>query len=284
MKTLKTTILAEGFVFLKAARWHAGSLWIADKLDCKIYCVDPDGKAKAVVAQMSGQPTGLGFLPDGTLLVASALDRRIMRLETDRLVCHVDLSAIAAGEISNMTVDRQGRAYVTSFSVEASPTRSFRTACIILVNAEGKSHALVDNLVQPRGLALTGSRQLLIAETFANRLTAFQIANDGSLSQRRLFATFEQMSPEGICLDAEGAVWTAAARQPLFVRVVQGGRITHRVHVPGRQAVACQLGGRDGQRLFCLTLAQNLESFPNRSATARVETTLVDVPGAGIAE
>jgi len=115
MKTLKTTVLAEGFFFLKAARWHAGSLWMSDKLGRKVYCLDLHGTA-TVVAEMPGQPTGLGFRPDGTLLIASAIDQRIMRPETDQLVCHVDLSSIAAGEISNMIVDRRGRVYVTSFS------------------------------------------------------------------------------------------------------------------------------------------------------------------------
>jgi sugar lactone lactonase YvrE len=200
-------------------------------------------------------------------------------LETDRLVSHVDLGSITAGELSNMIVDHQGRAYVASFSFETG--QSFTTARVILVTPEREARVLVDNLVRPRGIAITESGQLLIAETFANRLTSFQIADDGSISQRRVFANFEQMSPEGICLDAEGEVWTAAARQPLFVRVFQGGRITHRVHVPGRRAVACQLGGPDGLTLFCLTLAKNLEDYPNRPATARVETALVDVPGTG---
>src|SRR6185437_6686783 len=117
-------------------------------------------------------------------------------------------------------------------------------------------------------------------ETLGNRLLAFKIDSDGTLLHRKVFANFEGMSPLGLCEDSEGAVWVAAARQPLFVRVQQGGRVTHRVHVPGRHAVACQLGGQDGRTLFCITIAANLDDYPNRQQTARVEMTAVDVPGA----
>jgi sugar lactone lactonase YvrE len=277
---LKTTVLAEGFYLLEAPRWHAGTLWMSDTVGRKIYRLDLDGKVK-IVAEIPEGPFGLGFLPDGTPLVASILDRRLLRLEKDGLVCHVDLSPVIAGKLNDMIVDRLGRAYVGSFDFEANVPECFKTACVILVTAKGKARVVADNLARPNGIAITGDRQLLVAETFRNRLTAFQIANDGSLSQPRLFANFEQISPDGICLDAEGAVWTAAAHQPLFVRVFRGGRITHRVHVPGRQAVACQLGGPDGQTLFCLTIVKNLEHYPNRPATARVEITLTDVPAAG---
>src|SRR5258708_37389574 len=120
----------------------------------------------------------------------------------------------------------------------------------------------------------------MVAETLVNRLLAFQIEADGTLLHRRVFQNVERTTPLGICADSEGAVWTAAARQPLFVRFMQGGRVTHRVHVPGRHAISCQLGGRDGRPLFCLTVAANLREYPDRQQTARVETTLVDVPGA----
>jgi sugar lactone lactonase YvrE len=280
MKTLKTTVLVEGFFCLRAARWHAGTLWMSDQIGRKVYCLDSDGKAK-VVAEVPEQPWGLGFLPDGTALVASVLDRRLLRLERDRLVCYVDLSSITAGALSDMIVDRHGRAYVASLSFESSSPQWLKTGCVILVTADGRARVVADKLVHPKGLVITGNRQLLIAETLGNRVTSFQIADDGALMQRTRFANFEQMSPEGICLDAEGAIWTAAARQPLFVRIVEGGQITHRIHVPGRRAVACQLGGRDSRTLFCLTLASHSEHYSNRSATARVETTLVDVPGSG---
>src|SRR5260370_324488 len=186
MKTLKTSVLADGFWRLKAPRWHMGALWVSDTRAGKVFRIDLDGKV-TVVADVPSRPFGLGFLPDG---------------------------------------------------------------------------------------------ELLVAETLGNRLLAFKIEADGTLLHRKVFANFERMSPLGICADSEGAVWTAAARQPLFVRVMQGGRVTHRVHVPGRHAVSCQLGGRDGRTLFCLTVAANLGEYPDRQQTARVETALVDVPGA----
>jgi sugar lactone lactonase YvrE len=150
------------------------------------------------------------------------------------------------------------------------------------VTAEGESRIVAEDFAFPNGSLITSDHQLIVSETFGNRLVAFQIADDGSLFQRRSFADLEQVSPDGICLDAAGAIWVAAARQSLFVRVFEGGRISHWVHTPGHQAVACQLGGPDGRTLFCLTLAQDfVEDGQDGVATSRVEITRVDVPRAG---
>jgi sugar lactone lactonase YvrE len=196
MRVLKTTVLAEGFFFLESPRWHASTLWMSDTVGRKVYRVDLDGKVR-IVAQLPDQPFGLGFLSNGTLLVASIFDRRLLRLEDNRLVRHVDLSQLTTGQLNDMVVDHHGRAYVGSFDFKAEAPHCFETACVTLVTPEGHARVVADNLARPTGIVVTGDRQLLVAETFGHRLTAFQITDDGSLIQRRVFANFEQMSPDG---------------------------------------------------------------------------------------
>jgi sugar lactone lactonase YvrE len=279
MKTLKTSVLADGFWRLNAPRWHIGALWVSDTRASNVFRVDLDGKV-TLVADMPGRPFGLGFLPDGELLVASMTKRLILNFGNTKPAIHADMADVAVGYLRDMAVARDGNAYVTSFDADAGGPDCFASAKILLATPDGSVRSVAENMAHPNGLAITSTHELLVAETLGNRLLAFKIEGDGTLLHRRVFANFERMSPLGICADSEGAVWTAAARQPLFVRVMQGGRVTHRVHVPGRDAVACQLGGRDGRTLFCLTVAANLDEYPNRQQTGRVETTLVDVPGA----
>ena len=279
MKTLKTSVLASGFSRLKAPRWHLGALWVSDVRAGKIFRIDLDGKV-TIVADVPDRPFGLGFLPDGSLLVASMTPRLILKLGAEKPVIHADLTDLATGYLRDLAVARDGSAYVTSFDADATGPDGFASARVLLTMPDGNIRSVADNIAHPNGLAITSSHDLLVAETLGNRLLGFKIDSDGELLHRKVFAGFEGMSPLGICGDAEGAVWAAAARQSLFVRVQQGGRITHRVHVPGRHAVACQLGGQDGRTLFCLTVAANPNDHPNRQQTARVEITTVDVPGA----
>lgn len=277
LKTSKTTVLASGFWRLKAPRWHLGALWASDPRAGKVYRVDLDGTV-TVVADVPGRPFGLGFSPDGDLLVASMTQRLILNLRDAKATVHADLVNAAAGYLRDMAVARDGNAYLTSF--DAGGPDCFASARVLLATPDGNVRSVAENLAHPNGLAITSAHEVLVAETLGNRVIAFQMVNDGALLHRRVFANFERMSPLGICADSEGAVWAAAARQPLFVRVLQGGRVTHRVHVPGRHAVACQLGGRDGRTLFCLTVAAKLDDYTDSQQTARVETTSVDVPGA----
>jgi sugar lactone lactonase YvrE len=279
MNVLKTNVLASGFWRLKAPRWHLGALWVSDVRAGKVFCIDLDGKI-TIVADVPGRPFGLGFLPDGGLLIASMTQRLILKFGPETSAVFADMADVAVGNLRDMTVARDGNTYVTSFDADAAGPDCFASARVLLATPDGKIRSVADNVAHPNGLAITSAHDLLVAETLGNRVIAFQIGNDGALLHRRVFANFERMSPLGICADSEGAVWAAAARQPLFVRVLQGGRVTHRVHVPGRHAVACQLGGRDGRTLFCLTVAANLDDYPNRQETARIETTSVDVPRA----
>lgn len=278
MKTLKTVILADGFLRVDAPRWHAGSLWMSDTVAGKVYCVGLDGVSQ-IVADVREQPMGIGFLPDGSTLVSSMRDRRILRLDRSRHGVYADFGHIVSGYLRDLAVDREGYAFAASFDSSACASESYKTSRIILATPNGDARIVASNLAYPNGLALTGNHRLLVAETLSNRILAFEVGEEHDLLHKQIFVDFEQMSPIGICVDAEGAVWAAAAGLPLFVRVLEGGRITHRVHVPGRNAVAVQLGGSDGRTLFCLTTARNLRDYPGQHATARVEITSTDVPG-----
>jgi len=276
-KTLKTSVLASGFWRLQAPRWHLGALWVSDVHAGKVFRIDLDGKV-TIVADVPSRPFGLGFLPDGDLLVVSMTQR--LKFGAEKPAIHADMANVASGYLRDLAVARDGNAYVTSFDADATGPDCFASARVLLATPHGNIRSVADNIAHPNGLAITSTHDLLVAETLGNRLLAFRIDCDETLLHRKVFANFGGMSPLGICADSEGAVWAAAARQSLFVRVQEGGRVTHRVHVPSRHAVTCQLGGQDGRTLFCLTVAANLDDYPNRQQTARVEITTVDVPGA----
>lgn len=280
-KILKTDLLASGFWRLKAPRWHCGALWVSDARAGKVFSIELDGKV-SIVADVPSRPSGLGFLPEGELLVASMTQRKILNISSNKPVVHADMSDIAAGFLRDLAVARDGSTYVTSFDADIDGPVGYSSARVLLATPDGAVRSVAENMAQPSGLAITSTHDLLVSETLANRVLSFQIDDDGALLHRRVFANFERISPLGICTDSEGAVWAAAARQPFFVRVAQGGRVTHRVHAPGRHAVACQLGGPDGRTLFCLTIAASLADYPDREHTASVEMTLVDVPGAAV--
>lgn len=183
MKTLKTTVLAGGFYLLEGPRWNKDVLWMSDMIGRKVYQLALDGRVE-IMAKVPHRPSGLGFLPDGTLLVASMRDRRMLRLENGHLVCHAEL-----GDLNDMVVDRPGRAYVGSFDWHAGAPDCFKKARLILVTPEGKARVVASDLALPNGcIVAPDQKRLGLAETFGCRLSTFDISEDGSLSGRRLFA------------------------------------------------------------------------------------------------
>jgi sugar lactone lactonase YvrE len=275
------TVLLGGLGFAEGPRWHEGRLWFSDMGAGHVVAVDLDGHAE-VVAEVPGRPSGLGWLPDGRLLVVSMRDRRVLRREpTGALVEHADLRELASYDCNDMVVDGRGRAYVGNAGFDlAERPRRVRPAEVVLVTPEGEARVVDDRVVFPNGSVVTpDGGTLVVAETFGERLTAFTIAEDGSLTDRRPFALLAGTAPDGICLDAEGAVWVADANGSACLRVREGGEVADRVDT-GRGCFACMLGGPERRTLFLLT-AEGFAGAAIRRRTAAIERVDVEVPGAG---
>ncbi len=274
------TLLA-GLAFPEGPRWHDGRLWFSDIHGLDITAVGLDGRAEKI-ATIAASPSGLGWMADGTLLAVSMNDRRLLRLEAAGFVTHADLSTVAGGPCNDMVVLPSGRAYVGNFGFDMWAGAPQAPAALLRVEPDGSASVAADSLSFPNGIVVTpDGRGLIVAESYAGRLTRFDIAADGSLSGRRVFAELPGVVPDGICLDADGAVWVAHARAPQCLRVLDGGRIDTIVHTAeGRHVYACMLGGPDRTTLFlCTSAVRGPESATARQG--RIEITEVTVPGAG---
>lgn len=281
MKESSTTVFAEDFVFLEGPRWRGDKLWLSDIHGHAVYTLTMDGQRSKVI-DVPGKPSGIGFLPDGTPLITSMHDRQLMKLINGKLERHADLSALCPYEINDMVVDKKGNAYVGNIGFDLFNQEKFKPTNFVLVTANGDVREVATDLAVPNGPVVTpDGKTLIVAESWAQRLTAFTINDDGSLSDRRVFADLGDAAPDGICLDAEGAVWLAAFNQDHFIRVLEGGEITHRVKVVKRSPVACTLGGPDGCTLFGLTYQGSIQDMGRGKAASRVEIAQVDVPASG---
>jgi sugar lactone lactonase YvrE len=280
-----------GLAFPEAARWHDGHLWFSDMHDERVFRVDGPGSLTEV-AHVPGHPAGLGWLPDGRLLVVSMHDRTVLRLDPDGLTEHADLSHLATWHCNDMVVDAQGRAYVGNFGDGTGPGTPVTPAELALVYPDGTVAVAASALEFPNGAAIFGDT-FVIAETRADppRLTAFDIEPDGTLGGRRLFAQFGPVaslgdkstvsaSPDGICVDAEGAVWFASWSTNEVIRVREGGEIVDRRPTGDAGAYSCVLGGPDGRTLFVCVAATWMPEESRRVRTGRILATRVDVPAA----
>jgi sugar lactone lactonase YvrE len=278
---LKTTILAEGFLFPEGPRWHGGKLWMSDMQSLWVTTVDLEGNIEKIV-EVPGSPSGLGWLPDGRLLVVSMTDRRLLRLNPEGLTEAANLSRLASFHCNDMVVDRQGRAYIGNFGFDFAAGAPVFPAEIILVTPDGQARVASAGLLFPNGTVITpDGRTLIVAETFGHRLTAFDIQPDGTLFHKRIWADLEGAFPDGICLDAEDAVWVAAPEPGEVLRVREGGVITHRVKVSTRP-YACMLGGPERRTLFVCTAESAVPGGARGRASGRIEIVEVEVPGAGL--
>jgi sugar lactone lactonase YvrE len=276
----KAEILLDGLAFPEGPRWHEGRLFFSDMHDLCVRSVDLAGRSEKL-ALVPGAPSGLGWLPDGRMLVVSMQDRRLLRQEPQGLVLHADLSQLASYHCNDMVTDARGRSYVGNFGYDLHARAPQREAEIVLVDAEGRARIAASGLRFPNGTVITpDARTLIVGESGGACLTAFDIAEDGSLSGRRRWAALERAVPDGICLDAAGAIWVASPLGQQMLRVEEGGRVTHRVDV-SRRAIACMLGGPDRRSLFCAT-SDSFEPEACRAARrGAIEVARVDVPGAG---
>lgn len=282
MKSYPPTVLtAEGIIFPEGPRWHGGKLWFSDIHGARVMTVDLAGKLETVVA-VPARPSGIGFDPRGRALIVSMQDRRLLRLEDGNLQEVADMSSLMPGDANDMVVDGKGRAYIGNFGFDLFAGGEPKPTCLVAVDPDGRARIVAEDLAFPNGAVITPDQKtLIVAETFAGTLTAFNVKPDGSLGGRRFFAHLGDRQPDGICLDAEGAVWASCFGQDEFIRVWEGGEVAARVAVPGRRAVACMLGGEDRRTLFLLTAETTVEELSQGKSKGRIETARVDVPGAG---
>ncbi|MEI9995002.1 MAG: SMP-30/gluconolactonase/LRE family protein [Rhizomicrobium sp.] len=255
-----------GLKFGEGLRWHQGRFWYSDFFNHRISSAAPDGTVRAEV-EFDDQPSGLGWLPDGRLLFVAMTSQRVMRREADgRIVEHADLKGFAKFHANDMVVDVRGNALVgcfgfdlDAFAAEHGPAALWTppgppTAPILRVTPDGKATIASPDQKFPNGMAIVdGGKTLIAAETFLPGLTAFDLAEDGTLSNRRVWASLvPPFAPDGICADSEGAIWCANALAPECVRVGKGGEILERVET-SMNAFACTLGGVDGRSLVIAT-------------------------------
>ena len=234
------------------------------------------------VVTVPKQPSGLGWTREGALLIVSMLDRMLMRFDGGTLKPFADLGSVATGPCNDMVVDAAGRAYVGNFGFDRHRGEPPRMACLARVDPDGRVTRAADELSFPNGTVITpDGRTLIVAETLAHRLTAFDVATDGALSNRRVFAALDGCFPDGICLDAEGAVWVADARTPRVLRVFEGARVDRTIATGTRFAFACMLGDDDRRTLYLCTSTGSGPAMADKQDGA-IERVRVDVPGAGL--
>ncbi|WP_236792169.1 SMP-30/gluconolactonase/LRE family protein [Amycolatopsis sp. GM8] len=294
--TRQPTLVLEGFSYLECPRWHDGRLWVSDFYTEKVVAIDGRGGAEDV-AEVPGQPSGLGFLPDGRLLIASMRDHRVLvRDGSGRLEEHADLSGVVSGVLNDMIVDDHGRAWVGNFGFDLMGGAPLRDTTLTRVDADGSVSVAAEDLRFPNGMVILPGGVLVVAETFAGRLTAFDIGEDGELSGRRVWAQFGQapqtddvgeavqgleVAPDGICADAEGAIWVADAVHNRVIRVQEGGRILDEIDA-GTGVFACMLGGDDGRTLFLCAAPSFAEHERRPVREAQLLAVGVEVPHAGL--
>jgi sugar lactone lactonase YvrE len=296
MTELRTIV--EGLSYLECPRWHRGCLLVSDFYNHRVVAITLDG-ALATVAKVEHQPSGIGWLPDGSMLVVSMKDRRVLRLEGNgKLVEHADLSGLASWHCNDMVVDSHGRAWVGNFGFDLMGGADPGPAELIRVDPDGTATVAAEDMRFPNGMVITpDGRTLIVAETIAQRLTAFDIEPDGSLANRRPWALLGELptatdfggllaeiktAPDGICLDAEGCVWFADALGNRVVRVREGGEIVDEVSTGDLGVFACMLGGDDGRTLFLCAAPTFVEAIASADHQARLLATTVDVPHAGL--
>jgi sugar lactone lactonase YvrE len=279
-------VLLDGGTFFEAPRWHAGRWWVSDFYRHAVLSFEPDGTSVREEVVVDAQPSGLGWAPDGSLLVVSMLDHRLLRRSVNGNSVEVvaELGHIAGGPCNDMVVDSLGRAWVGNFGFDHFNNGKFATASLARVDPDGSVSVAAEDLAFPNGMVITDDgTTLLVGETFGARYTAFRIAKDGRLVDRRVWAELPGVFPDGCSLDADGRVWVADALGGCCLLVEEGGNIVGRVTAPGGLAVfACMLGGPLGTTLLMCCAPDSDMHKRNGATEAVLAITEVGVARAGL--
>jgi sugar lactone lactonase YvrE len=278
--TVDWSPVLSGLAFAEAPRWHDGKLYLSDIFGQAVWRVAADGDAE-IILEVPARPSGLGWDPDGHMLVVSMRDRRLLRVVDGVAHDAADLSRVTDYDCNDMGVDRLGRAYIGNFGYDYNGGEERKPTGLLFVDGDGTPRIVAEDVWFPNGIVISPDGTTLhVAETSANRVTTFTIDDDGSLHDRRLFAQFEETRPDGMCLDAEGALWISSPGPGELLRVLPGGTITHSLAPPLGTAQSCVLGGADGRSLFVCSTPIHIEADCLRERTGRVSVTQVEVPAA----
>jgi sugar lactone lactonase YvrE len=283
-------VLFEGLYFGEGPRWRDGRLWLSDFYAHSVFSIDPAGNIRTEL-ELDDQPSGLGWLPDGRLLVVAMRGMKVLRLDGDGLTEHADVSGLSRHLCNDMVVDGQGRAWVGNFGFDLDETvrrvgpeamfANHPTTNLVRVDPDGSVHFAADDMHFPNGSVVTpDGRTLVVAETLALRLTAFDIATDGSLSNRRVWAPVGMRAPDGICLDVDGNIWVANPMAPECVLIAPGGEVLQTVET-SQPCYACMLGGGDGRTLYMVTAPSSEQAMAEQGPRGRVESLEVSAARAG---
>lgn len=289
--------VASGLAFPEGIRWHDGTLWLSDVFACQILQIEQDGSVR-VVAHVPGRPSGLGWRPDGTLLAVSMSDRQLLAVREARVAddhqsagapqrtgdAQLDvvseLRSLTGGDCNDMLVDGSGRAYIGNFGYDYAAGHQRQSTPLVLVDLDGQARHVAEDLWFPNGMALSpDGRTLHVAETPAERISSFSVAADGSLSDRRVME-LDGLRPDGMALDAEGALWVASPGTGELARVGANGQILERQAAPGGVVQACALGGPDGDVLFVCGSPTHDEAEALEGRAGRILARRVAVPAA----
>jgi sugar lactone lactonase YvrE len=273
--------LLTGIVMGESPRWHDGRLWFSDWGAQEIIAVDLAGRSEVIARGIASLPFSIDWLPDGRLLVVSGPEGLIKRRERDgSFVTHADLNGLCGNAWNEIVVDGRGNAYVNNIGFDF-PGGEVTTGIVALVGPDGSARQVADGVEFPNGMVVTPDNDtLILAESYGNRLTAFDIAPDGGLSNRRVWAALDGGFPDGICLDREDSVWYADVPNKRCVRVRKGGEVLQTVALD-RGCFACMLGGTDGRTLFLIANDWRGPQSMTAERTGQVLAVSAPAPGAG---
>ncbi len=292
MREYTATVVREGLGFGEGPRWHEGRLWYSDFYRHGIYSVAEDGSDEVLEHEVPTQPSGLGCLPDGDLLSVSMTDQKVLRFHDGQASVFADISEHCVFWANDMIVSPTGYSYVGNFGfdldarlaeqgVERFIAEPPPTTNLVVLNPDGEVVQVVPDMAFPNGTVITpDGATLIVGETFGAKHTAFDVQDDGTLVNRRVWAALENAATDGMCLDAEGQIWFANAITRTCVRVREGGEVTATVEC-SKRAFACVLGGEDRRTLFVMTSGSSDRFEVAEKTEGRIEAVRVDVAGAG---